>query len=163
MLHVLDEISAWISKITRLLVMAMTAVLIGTLVVQVFSRYVLGSAFSWTEELAITLFCWVILLEAATAIRDKAHVCVDAVLRILPEAIRGAIECLIALAVMAFCGFAFWSGCLYVSDTMGQVSPALQLPVWLVYLSVPVFGFIGAVHALLRVFLPVTETSEVVL
>ncbi|MEY8828532.1 TRAP transporter small permease [Sedimentitalea sp. XS_ASV28] len=163
MIRVFDEISVWLSRMTRLLVMGMTAVLIGALVVQVFSRYVLGSAFSWTEELAITLFCWVILLEAASAIRDKAHVCVDALLRIFPEAIRGAIERLIAMAILTFCVFTFWSGCLYVSDTAGQVSPALQLPVWLVYLSVPVFGFVGAVHALLRVLLPLDHTSEVVL
>ena len=162
MLSRLDRISAIVARITEAVVIAAATAMILALVLQVFSRYVLGSAFSWTEEAALGLFTWTILLAATTAIRDGAHVKLDLLVSWLPPKVRLAWSSFIALLVLGFCLVFAWTGTLYVEETVGQVTAALRLPVSYVYLAAPVTGALGAFHALVRLLVPLdlTETDS---
>ena len=39
----------------------------------VFSRYVIGSTFTWYDEIARLLFVWIVFLGAAVGVRRGAH------------------------------------------------------------------------------------------
>ena len=162
MLSILDRISLVIAKVTDTVVVVAATAMISALVLQVFSRYVLGSAYSWTEEAALGLFTWTILLAATTAIRDGAHVKLDLVVTWLPPKARLVWSSVVALLVLIFCLFFAWTGTLYVEDTLGQVTAALRLPVTYVYLAAPVCGGLGAFHAFVRLLVPIdiTETDS---
>ena len=156
----LDAISAAIARATAWLVAILATIMLSALVLQVFSRYVLGSAFSWTEELAIILFAWVVLLTATIAIRDDDHVRLDAALGALPDPARRVWLRVIAVGILGFCILFAWSGVSYVDRTLGQVTAAMRLPIECLHLAVPVSGVIGALHAFVRVFIPVADRTE---
>lgn len=52
---------------------------------QVFARYVLNSSPSWSEQLALYLLVWIVLLAAAAGVRERFHIRITA----LQDAIGG--------------------------------------------------------------------------
>ncbi|ESR27246.1 TRAP transporter small permease [Lutibaculum baratangense] len=161
MLMLLDRLSSAVARVTGWVVIATAGVMILSLILQVFSRYVLGSAYSWTEELAIMLFTWTILLAATTAIRDAAHVRLGFIVALLPLPLRLAWARVVAALVLVFCVVFAWTGATYVDATMGQVSAAMRVPIEWLHLAAPVCGVLGALHALTRLLVPLDLKEDV--
>src|SRR5690554_1144852 len=65
MSRLLDWLDRFLRGITVALVLAMLVIL----TIQIASRYVFGKAFSWSEELALLGFAWVIALSTVLALR----------------------------------------------------------------------------------------------
>lgn len=150
----LQTMSRGLARVTGWVIIAMTTVMMASLILQVFSRYVIGQGFTWTEELALFLFTWVVLLAATTAIRDDGHVRLQLVVDLLPAALRRLWMRALTLAVLAFCMVFASSGADYVTQTMGQVSAAVQYPIEALHLAAPVTGILGAFHAIARLLAP---------
>lgn len=160
MLTLLDRISYEVARVTGWAVIATATLMIICLILQVFSRYVLGSAFSWTEEFAIILFAWTTLLAATSAIRDGAHVRLVFIISALPEPVRLVWSRVVAAAVLAFCIIFAWSGATYVESTLGQVTAAMRISIEWLHLAAPVCGVLGALHALTRLLIPLDLKEE---
>jgi TRAP-type C4-dicarboxylate transport system permease small subunit len=64
------------------------ALLVVCLGLQVFFRYVLQAALTWTEELSRFCFIWVIYLGTCVAAKEQQHVRVTAQFLLLPERFR---------------------------------------------------------------------------
>ena len=146
----LETMSRWLARVTDWVVAAMAMVMISCLALQVFSRYVLGATFIWTEELALFLFTWLLLLATASAIRRNAHVRLQLLTDLMPEPVRDIWVRIMSLVVLAFCLPLAWSGWVYVGATLGQLSAAVRYPVEALHLAAPVSGALGAIHALNR-------------
>lgn len=112
---------------------------------QVFSRYLLQSPSSWTEELTRFLLIWLGLLGAAYATGQKLHLAID----LLPSRLEGSkarnldiniqvVVALFGLLAMAIGG----SRLVYLTMTLEQISSAMALPMWIVYLSIPISGIL---------------------
>ena len=110
---------------------------------QVVSRYALASPSSWTEELARFLLIWVSLLGAAYLTGQKGHIAID----LLPRSLTGSalrrlqsainvVVFLFGLTVLGVGG----TNLVYVTLSLGQSSPALNLPVGFVYMVLPLSG-----------------------
>jgi len=54
------------------------AIMTVLLFIQVVSRYVLGKSFTWTEEICIIFFVWMVYLGCAGAVTKRKHLCIDA-------------------------------------------------------------------------------------
>lgn len=158
MVNQLDRLSYWAARITNWVVTAMAVVMISALILQVFSRYVMGSSLVWSEELALMLFTWTTLLAATSVLREMAHVRLDVLISYLPRGIRSAWSRLISLAILCFCIALAASGYEYTVSTMGQVSAAMRLPIEVLHFAAPVCGVLGALHALARLFQPIEES-----
>ncbi|HAE47058.1 MAG: TRAP transporter permease DctQ [Tistrella sp.] len=150
----LQTLSRGLARVTGWVIVAITTVMMVSLILQVFSRYVLGQGFTWTEELALFLFTWVVLLAATTAIRDDGHVRLQLVIDLLPGAARRIWMRVLTLAVLIFCVVFAVTGAEYVSATLGQVSAAVQYPIEALHMAAPVAGVLGAIHALARLLAP---------
>jgi len=94
---------------------------------------------TWAQELCIYLFIWMAKFGAAYGVRTGIHVGVDVLINRLPEKQRRA-GVLLGLgagafftAVVAVLGAKF----VWLMYGTGQVSPDLELPMWIVYLAVP--------------------------
>ncbi len=146
--------SAGIARATGVVVVAMTAVCMASLILQVFSRYVLGSALIWTEELALFLFTWIVLLAGSLGVREGFHVRLTLLLDLLPAAARRQAERLINALFGLFGLLLLVSGWRYVEATLGQVSAAVRYPIEALHLAAPVAGVLIVVHALARVAEP---------
>ena len=99
---------------------------------------------TWAQELTIYLFVWMAKFGAAYGVRTGIHVGVDVVIeRLSPGRRRPFI--LFGLLSGAFFTFIVGSlGARFVWEIAhtDQVSPDLELPMWIVYLAVPLGSFL---------------------
>lgn len=149
-MQVLRQGSRLLARLSIWLILLAAVVMIGSLLLGVFFRYVVQSSLSWSEEVAILGFTWVVLLTASLGVREDSHVRITLIDDILPAKPRWALAQLILLAIAAFGLVMVWTGYTFIEFTLGQVSPAVQYPSWLMNSAVPVSGALITVHALAR-------------
>lgn len=114
--------------------MALLAGVVVITILGVLDRFVLGLGLAWTEELARFLLVWTSFIAAAVATRHGAHFRVDFLSRRLGRKGTQAIA-LVCLAIsLAICGYGLRLAIFFNS----QSSPALGLPMSVVYASAPV-------------------------
>jgi len=146
----------------------MTVVMLACTVWQVVSRYFLGISTSFTDELARFLFIWVSLLGAAYVFGKRGHIAITGLIEFLPGGARRITDTAIALLVVLFSAVILGVGGAILVDKavqLGQVSPAMLLPIGYVYSVIPISGAVTAMYALLVVAElwtgEVTETTGV--
>ncbi|WP_417839946.1 TRAP transporter small permease [Tritonibacter scottomollicae] len=112
---------------------------------QVISRYVLGTPSTVTDELARFLFMWLALIGGAYTLGLRRHLAIDLLTQQLSGRARTVSEAFVLFAIAGFAAFVMIrGGSQLVLKTMasGQVTPALQLPMGLVYGAIPFAGAI---------------------
>ena len=117
---------------------------------QVFGRYVLNSSPSWSEQAALTLMIWYVLLAAAAGVREGFHIRIVALEETVgPKAKRGMR--MVQDLIVAGCGIAMtiWGGELVIR-TWEHIIPSLGLPRGLAYLALPISGVLIALFSLER-------------
>lgn len=135
------KVDAIIGVVLVVLMAAMTLdVLWGVL-----TRYVLGSQASWSEELARFLLIWIGILGAAYASGQRMHLAIDLLepkLSIPNQKKLGffirILILLFALTVMVIGGIRL----IYITQTLGQLSPALRVPMAIIYSVLPISGLL---------------------
>ncbi len=143
------------NKILEIMLVALMTILVLDVLWQVFSRYVLSSPSSFTDELAGYLLIWVSLLGAAYVTGRKEHLAIDIMLRKQNPArqkkIMLAIEVIILLfatAVMVIGGI--WL--MYTRFVLEVKSAALQLPLGYVYIVLPLSGLIICYYSIYHIY-----------
>lgn len=149
-MRILDRISGQLARVSIWLILFASVVMVASLLLGVFFRYVVQASLTWSEEVAILAFTWVVLLTSSLGVRENSHVRISLIDDLLPPRVRWALMQLILIAIAVFGLVMVWSGYRFVEFTLGQVSPAVQYPVWLMNASVPVAGALIAVHAVGR-------------
>ena len=134
-----------INKIIEYLLISIFGLLVLDVLWQVFSRYILGRSFSFTEEFARFALIWLTILGAAYLNGKREHLAIDIFLKKLsPEKLvrrYKMIEILIfffALIVMVIGG----GNLVYTTLYLGQVSPAMHISLGHVYAIVPFSGLL---------------------
>lgn len=119
-------------------ILLMTMLVICTM--QVFWRYVLESSLSWSEECARYIFVWMVWIAAAYATKRMRHLRITALQEIAPKDKQWIFD-LFSLIMMTVFAVIFSVNATQVVIKVhhtGQLSPAMSLPMWIPYLSVPV-------------------------
>jgi len=106
-------------------------------VLQVICRYLLGAALTWSEEFARFGLVWITFLGAGIALRRKAHVGVQAIVGLFSPGARKIVQVFTIFAVVGFLVIATFKGMELALFNMKQYSPAMGLPMGLVYLAIP--------------------------
>lgn len=150
---IIDTTSRVTSRLVAHLCVGLIFVMLGLLVTQVLMRYFLGAPPSWTEELAIILFAWLVLLYATVGLREGFHVAVDMIPARLTR-LRAWADRLVAALAILFGWVMLSAGIAYVGRTAGQRTAALQFPIEVLYLCVPVCGALFILHGLARLIAP---------
>ncbi len=112
---------------------------------QVFSRYVLNSPSSFTDELARYLMIWVGVLGAAYVSGKNGHVAITVLPDRASEKTQKQLRQIVRGVVLLFCFFGLVVGgskLVYITYLLEQYSPALRLPLALVYLVIPLSGLV---------------------
>lgn len=114
----------------------------GAIVLDVLARALFNVAFSWANEFTRYGIVWMTFLGAAIGARRGAHISIDVLAEVLPPraasiALRGA-----AWIAAVACGVLTWQSVALVMSMarMGQTSPSMELPMWMVYCALPL-GF----------------------
>jgi C4-dicarboxylate transporter, DctQ subunit len=94
---------------------------------------------SWAQELCIYMFVWMAKFGAAYGVRQGIHVGVDVLVRKLPEKQRRPMTVFALGCGALFTGIVAALGANFVwhMSQTDQTSADLEVPMWLVYLCVP--------------------------
>ncbi len=127
---------------------ALVITVAAVVLLQVLMRYLFAYPNPWSEEVSRFCFVWVSLLGASLAVEHRAHFGFDQVTRKLDPRTKKAVEVGARVVVLAFAVLLITTGVALMDLTMGERSPALNLPVALVYAAAPVSGALMVVHML---------------
>ena len=106
-------------------------------VLQVLSRYVLKSPFPWSQDILRLAFTYMVFWGAAWCVKERGHLCVDALLSTLPQKLRSVVEILINLVLCGFFVFLIVYGGRFAQSGLTQTAPYLPIPMTLYYASIP--------------------------
>lgn len=144
-------------------VCVLMAVMVLNVTWQVFTRFVLGTPSSFTEEAARYMMIWAGLLGAAYAAGQKAHLALDLLTASLTGARKRASDVFIHLSALAFSiGVLVLGGgrLVWIQLSLGQQSAALQWKLGYIYLAVPVAGAFIALYSVLNLIETLRSGNE---
>jgi TRAP-type transport system small permease protein len=125
--------------IVRSLVFVAFSVMLGAALAGTVSRYfTFLPTIAWGEEVTRYAGIWSVFLVSGLGLRHGAHLGVDMVTSRLPAGIRRLVYVLVYALILAFCGLLLVAGIRLVRENMGQLSPALEWSMGLVYLCIPI-------------------------
>ncbi len=140
-----------INRIIEIFLIVVFGLLVVDVLGQVISRKLLGQSFTFTEELARYSLIWLAILGAAYLNGQREHLAMDYWLNKLPPDARvrrlRTIELIMAgfaLIVMVIGG----GNLVYTTLRLGQTSPALDIPLGIVYAIVPFSGLLVIFYSL---------------
>jgi TRAP-type C4-dicarboxylate transport system permease small subunit len=140
-------ILAAIDRTIEMLVAAIFAAMVTIGAYQVFSRFVLNSTPSWSEEIQIFGHIWLVFLAIPIAYRRGAHITVEAIRRVMAPWMNKALDLLNELLWVGFAVATAYYSYRVSLVTGNSVSPGLEIP-----MSYPYYGMIlGSVYLLLVV------------
>ena len=148
MVQGLHKTSDIINRITGWLVIVFFLVMVFSAVTQVLTRYCFNYSFSWTEETARYTFIWLNMLGACIGVKYGSHAVITVFIDHLPRQIKRVIQTIISLLILFGATLMITEGLRVVSITWVQPSPALHIPMALIYFAVPVSGAIIIIHIL---------------
>jgi C4-dicarboxylate transporter DctQ subunit len=124
---------------------------------QVVTRYVFNYTPSWSEELSRYLVVWTIFVGTAVGVRKNIHIGVDAFIRLAPPWMKKGFDVLLNLVGAVVSAYLIYLSALFIKDTIdyAQLSPAMQIPMYLPYLAMPVglsFSVVHFLHDIVKVF-----------
>ncbi len=110
--------------------------------IQVFMRYVMQASLSWSEELARYMFVWLVYIGISYGSKVMRHIKIDAGLYLFPKNWRRKVVIIGDIIFLLFAlGVVYYSwGLVDRQMRIGQLSPAMQFPMWIVY-AAPCVGF----------------------
>ncbi len=134
-----------IDKILASALIFIMSVMVLNVLWQVFSRYVLNSPSSFTDELARYLMIWIGVLGAAYVSGRNMHVAIDVLPARAGNKTQKLLKQVVRIAIVLFCLFGLVIGgsrLVYTTYVLEQYSPALRLPLAFVYLVIPLSGLV---------------------
>lgn len=119
---------------------------------QVFTRYVLKSPSSWSEELVSYLFAWASLFGAAIVSGERGHMNIPVVvermghkMQIIFGVLAEVIAFLFSIAILLYGGIKI------SSLAMGQMTSALSVPIGVFYIVIPITGILIMLYSILNI------------
>ncbi|MCI5643571.1 MAG: TRAP transporter small permease [Peptoniphilus sp.] len=129
-----------VTKFLKFAIVIVFSILVASCVLQVFTRFILNSSLSWTEELARYTFIWANMLGAILCTKNKSNATVSVITdnlsvknQLLLRKIVNVLSIIIGLVLLIYGSRVAWA-------VRTQLSPALRISMSFVYGAAPVFG-----------------------
>lgn len=133
----LSRLSLWLNRTSEAVCCGVLLAMTVVVVLQVICRYLLGAALTWSEEFARFGLVWITFLGAGIALRRRAHVGVQVIVELFSPGVRKMVQLFTIFTVVGFLIIATFKGMELALFNMKQYSPAMGLPMGLVYLAIP--------------------------
>jgi TRAP-type transport system small permease protein len=132
--------------LNRWIVIAMMAVMVVLVFMNVVCRYIFNFSIIWAEEVSQYLMIWVAFLAAGLALRQGRHVAIEMLQDRLPPTARRMTRHLVALLLIVFMGILTVLGFRFARFAWDQESPVLNIPLGIPYLAVPIGALLLMIH-----------------
>lgn len=136
------------TRFEELLAAFILAIMACIAVINVFVRYCTNFSFSYSEELTVNFFVWIVLLGVSRSFREGSNFCMNLLYDNLPRSIRRVLYLFSVLCCVAFFAALFWTGYIEVKDEieLNVVSESLAIPNWLYTIITPVLSLVTIVR-----------------
>jgi len=139
---IISRVSSDADKFARVSVVILMLALTLTITFEVFFRYFLKMPLIGTEELARYIMIWLAFIGSSIALRQKAHIGMDFLLRYLPGQIKKIMIYITQSMILFFLVYLIWWGWIHAIHVRVQVSPALRISMFWPFISIPIGGFL---------------------
>ncbi|MEP5339321.1 MAG: TRAP transporter small permease [Algibacter sp.] len=134
-----------VNKILELTLVSIFALLVLDVLFQVFSRYIIGTSFTWTEEFARFSLIWMTILGAAYLNAKREHLSMDFLYEKFSVSNKRKVSILIEVFVLLFALIVMVIGggnLVYTTLHLEQLSGTLRIPLGYVYAIMPFSGLL---------------------
>ncbi len=145
------KIIKWLDEnFEEYILMTLLVMIASIMMLQIVMRYVFNTSLSWPEELTRYCFVWSTFIGISYSIKKGSMLRIDAILGFMPKKMQEIIDIITQLIVLAFFGFLLSNSFDVVQGIFasGQKSPAIGIPMYLIYSST----IVGFALAILRGF-----------
>lgn len=150
-----DRTFHYLDTVIEALLFAITLAMLLAGVAQIVSRYVIQSSLSWSEELMRYLYVWLSMVGTALALRRHQFTVIESIVNMIGKKsikIGKYIWILVEFLQITFFAFLIFYGWRLVSKNLNFVSPALGISMGLVYLALPLGGFLGLLYCSISIW-----------
>lgn len=150
------SIDRWLTVFETACLAAGTAVATVVATAQVLLRYFGGTGLFWAEELTVYVLVWTAFIAASAAVRSNDHLTVELLQVALGPKLQRVLHRIVAV-VGLLSGAALLVYSVQFVETVydyEQLSPALQWPMWIVYLALPLCGLLLCLRFAQQIFAP---------
>ncbi len=109
------------------------------LTINIFLRYFFNTALTWAEEYMRYTIIWVTFIGCSLCVEDDLHVGIDVFVQMAPAWLRKALICFGMACATFFCGYMtiFSARNTAMLFRTMQMSPVMQIPMAVIYISMP--------------------------
>lgn len=131
---------------------------------QIFTRFVLNNASSWTEELLRYALIWLTMLGVPYAYGKEQHISIGFITSTFTK--KGSLrnKIFIEILVLFLSAFVLIAGGIMVTiNAVGQLSPDMGIPMQFYYVGAPICGVLMIIYSgerLIRFVKELKETKE---
>lgn len=140
-LRLLEAFNSRLLALGRQIAWVLVALMVATILLQVFRRYVMNDALPWPEEVARALMIWMMALVAGSGYRWGAFVSIDLLSDFLPDVFRRVFQIVLLAAALVLLVQLFVLAIEFFQRGFRTRAASFQLSRAWIYLAMPVcFG-----------------------
>lgn len=137
-----SKVNILLNRFLHSFLILLTAAILIIITYQVFGRYVLNSAPSWTEETARIILVWISMTGAAVLVRKRTNIKLDFIVKaVFSEQWNRFIGVIIDCLIIFFATIIFYLGIKHSIKNIHYTTEALHLPMVLLTGTIPVSAF----------------------
>ena len=133
-----STVVAALLAVAKVLIIAISVVMIIVTLAQVIFRYVIAAPLPWSEELARYCFVWIVFLGGAVGLSRGIHLGVDLLVNAMPAPVRRGLDALTSVLIAAFAATVIYASFPVLNMNMFQRSPALGIQMTYIYMAIPI-------------------------
>jgi len=148
MFAILNKINAGMKKIEEFIVGYGTIALAVLIIANVIGRNVFGYSLYFVEETNTFLIIFITFVGTSYAARNGRHIRMSALSDLVPKRFEKAMIYIMTLGTAFFMGWITWISARYIYDifTSGRQSSLLQVPLWRIWIIVPIGLGLTTIH-----------------
>lgn len=148
MFAIIRKINAGMKKIEEFIVGYGTIALAVLIIANVVGRNVFGYSLYFVEETNTFLIIYITFVGTSYAARNGRHIRMSALSDLVPERFEKMMMYIMTLGTFFFMGWLTWISARYIFDifTSGRQSSLLQVPLWRVWIIVPIGLGLTTIH-----------------
>lgn len=150
-----------ISTVLNFLIIVSFSILILSCILQVFTRFILNSSLSWTEELARYSFIWANMLGAILCTKNKTNAVVTIITDNVTHSKKIKLQIITNILSIIIGIIIFYFGIRVAYAVRTQLSPALRISNLFIYGAAPVFAALLIFYSIYDLYVLAIERKEV--
>lgn len=138
----------WFERIEENVIGASLLVVTFVLVLNVILRYIFNASSVWAEEFIRYVMIWITFIGSSVCFRRGIHVGIDFILSFTSDRASRFIHMFVTLMSIFFMllMFKFSFDLFLFSVNTGQITPAMQIPLYWVYLAIPLSSILSLIY-----------------